>query len=116
MNQVIKNGDNVDFKVDAGQTWRIYLTWTENDGTPIDLNGYLGRMYLKRNYNSVAALMITTSNYMTLGTGFVQWEIPKEVTTDLSGEYIYDLELESFNGESSRLFQGSVVISPEVSR
>ena len=117
MNTVIKNGNNIDFGVDCGTTWKINMNWTEDDGTPIDINGYIGRMYLKRNYNTPTAFEITTTNgRMTLGTGTISWVVTDEDTRDLSGSYIYDIELESFNGEVTRLYQGSVNMSPEVTR
>lgn len=117
MNTVIKNGDNIDFGVDAGSTWKISMTWNNNDGTPIDLNGYIGRMYLKRDYNKPISFEITTENgRMTLGTGTIAWTVTDEDTSTLSGQYIYDIELQSFLGEVTRLYQGSINISPEVTR
>lgn len=117
MNTVIKNGENIDFSVDAGSTWMISMNWNNNDGTPIDLNGYIGRMYLKRNYNTPSAFEITTDNTrMTLGNGTIAWTVTDEDTSTLSGQYIYDIELESFLGTVTRLFQGSIKISPEVTK
>jgi len=117
MNTVIKNGDNIDFGVDSGSTWKINMTWTNNDGTPIDLGGYIGRMYLKRNYDKPTAFEITTTNgRMAVGLGFINWTVSDELTGTLSGSYLYDLEMQSYNGEVTRLFQGSVVFSPEVTK
>ena len=116
MNKVIKNGNNIDFEVDQGTTWPVDMVMQNNDGSLIDYSGYLARMYLKRKLNGPAALQMTTSNYISLGLGFIRWNVPDEVTADLSGEYIYDLELESFDGTVQRLFQGNVTLSPEVTR
>jgi len=117
MNQVIKNGENIDFKVDSGSTWIVNITWTDNNKVPIDLTGYIGRMYLKRNYNTPIAFQITTDNLrLTLGNGTIYWNISDELTSTLSGSYIYDLELQSYQGEVTRLFEGSVVFSPEVTK
>ena len=117
MNSVIKNGDNVDFKVDAGSTWVVNLTWTQNDGTPIDLGGFTGRMYLKRNYNATAALMLTTENgRMTFNMGSIILSLDDETTGTLSGSYLYDIEIQSYLGEVTRLFQGTFVVSPEVTK
>jgi len=117
MNTVIKNGENIDFSVDSGSTWKISMNWTNNDGTLIDLGGYIGRMYLKRNYDKPIAFEITTTNgRMTVGMGLINWTVTDEDTANLSGSYLYDIEMQSFNGEVTRLFQGQVVFNPEVTR
>lgn len=116
MNKVIKNGNNIDFEVDQGTTWLIDMVTQNNDGSLIDYSGYIARMYLKRKLNSEAALQMTTSDYITVGLGFIRWNVPDEITAELSGEYIYDLEMESFDGTVQRLFQGNIILSPEVTR
>jgi len=118
MNKVIKNGDKIDFSVDCGSTWTVRFDYTDNDGNPIDLLGYIGRMYLKRNYNTPSAFEISTViGNMVVANGYVTWTVTDEETsTLLSGSYIYDVELESYDGTVSRFFEGKVVFNPEVTR
>lgn len=100
--------NRVDFCINQGATWTRQVTW-DIDGTPVNITGYAARMYLKRAFSDVtAAFELTTANSRIVLTtplsGVFTMTITDEDTDLLSGEYLYDLELESGAGHFARGF------------
>lgn len=110
-----------DFTIDQGSTFQRTLTWKDSDGTPIDLTEFTARMQIRRTLRSEEVLveMTTENGYIELGgaEGTIMLTIPADVTKELVvTRGVYDIELESVDGIVTRLLQGCVIISPEVTR
>lgn len=111
-----------DITIEQGATFLMSLLWKDNAGAPINLTGYTARMQVRRKYNSDAALLsFTTENgAITLGgaAGTIAVSGLATLTDDLPAPStgVYDLELVGPTGVVKRLVQGSVYISPEVTR
>lgn len=107
-------------KIEKGSTLSLVLTYADANDTAIDLSGYSARMQIRKRMNdSNAILEATTENgYITLGgnAGTVTISIPASVTATLDAvEAVYDIEL--VNGSIvTRLVEGTVEVSPEVTR
>lgn len=105
-----------------GTTFRKHLTWLNSDKvTPIDLTGCLARMHIRAEIESPNVLLaLTTENGgITLGgiAGTVDLFAADETTSLISWEGgVFDIEIEHPNGDVTRLTQGSVSVSPEVTR
>lgn len=106
-----------------GATFRKRLTWTgpAPTRTPIDLTGCTARMQVRPDIESATVLveLNTTNGCITLGgvAGTIELFISDEASaafTWLSGAW--DLEIEFASGEVRRLVQGTVSVSPEVTR
>lgn len=106
-----------------GATFRKRLTWTgpAPTRTPIDLTGCTARMQVRPDIESATVLveLNTTNGGITLGgvAGTIELFISDEASaafTWLSG--VWDLEIEFASGEVRRLVQGTVSVSPEVTR
>ena len=105
-----------------GATFRKRLTWkAKKTGTPIDLTGCTARMQVREEIESPTALLslTTESGGIVLGgvAGTIELFISDEASaafTWLSG--VWDLEIEFASGEVRRLVQGTVSVSPEVTR
>lgn len=65
-------------------------------------------------YSGVAMSGIHTVS--TVNSGVVRLTIPASVTATMSGEYLYDLEIESAGGEVTRVLEGLCSISAEITR
>lgn len=111
------------FTIYQGATFRKRLTWKGPlpAQTPIDLTGCTARMQVRPELKSATVLveLNTTNGGITLGgvAGTVDLYLSDEATaafTWLSGAW--DLEIEFPGGEVIRLAQGSVSVSPEVTR
>lgn len=109
------------FTIYQGATFRKRLTWRAPDGTPIDLSGCTARMQVRAEVESPAVLLsLTTENGgLTLGgaAGTVELYVSDEDTGAITWDAgVWDLEIVHPSGEVTRLAQGSVAVSPEVTR
>jgi hypothetical protein len=111
----------LDLFVEQGSTFSYTLTLNDDQGNPIDLTGYTARMQLRRTINAPDVLItLTTSNgriAITPLTGVIVLTIEAAATASLSFQSaVYDLEIESSGGIVTRIIQGKVSLSPEVTR
>lgn len=109
---------NYNIDIDAGSNYSLVVTYRDNSGTAINLTGYSAKMQLKRGYaDAVASFELSTVNSrITLGgiAGTITLAISAADTGTLSGKYLYDLEITSGSGYVTRLIEGAVTVSPEV--
>lgn len=107
--------------IEQGATFQLNLLWKTSAGTPIDLTGYTARMQVRRKHDADTAMLnLTTENSaIVLGgaAGTIAITAAATLTDDLTGKVaVYDLELVSAGGVVTRLIEGCVTISPEVTR
>lgn len=108
------------FVMDQGATWDTQLTW-KIAGTPVDLGGYTARMQARSTVDATTTVFSWTSagGQIVLGgaAGTITLNIADSVTsTYADGTYVYDLEVESSGGVTTRLLEGTFTIVPEVTR
>ena len=109
------------FTIYQGATFRKRLTWKSPSGVPIDLTGCTARMQARAEVESPTVLLsLTTENGgLTLGgaAGTVDLYVSDEdagaITWDAG---VWDLEIVHPSGEVTRLAQGSIAVSLEVTR
>lgn len=89
---------------------------------PINIEGYTARMQIRRTIDSSTTLVsLTTENGgLTVNPADPDNQIlismSDAVTASISTSGVYDLEIESPDGTVSRILQGTVTLSPEVTR
>lgn len=110
-----------DIEIEQGATFRMLLQWLDSNESPVDLSGYTARMQIRRTHSSNVTLAEATTEdgriVLSGATGFVTVVLPAEATAAIKGESaVYDLELESADGFVTRLIEGEVTISREVTR
>ncbi len=106
--------------VNQGETFQRTFTY-KSGGSVVDLSTHSGRMQIRNTYDSPAALVDLTSGAgdITLdATGKIVITIASSVTTALVAPDtgVYDLEIITSGGVVTRLVQGTVSITPEVTR
>jgi hypothetical protein len=103
-----------------GATWKLSMTYTSGDGQPIDLTDYTARMQARISYDSADAVLdLENGTGINLGgtAGTIELLVPADVTEEIAAkQYVYDLEIESPSFEVSRVVQGTLVVTPEVTR
>lgn len=104
-----------------GATFRKRLAWLNPDRTPIDLTGCTARMQVREEYASPLPLLeLTTENGgITLGgaAGTIDLLSSDEDTATMEWNGgVFDIEIAHPNGDVTRLAQGSISVSPEVTR
>ena len=103
-----------------GATWDLSLTYLDSNGDPIDLTGYAARMQMRQSYEAEPAVLslLTGGAGITLGgtAGTIDITVSASVTNDIPAlQYVYDLEVEA-SGVVTRVVQGLITVSPEVTR
>lgn len=112
---------NLKLQIYQGATFRKRLRWLNADQTPIDLTGCTARMQVREEVESTAVLLeLTTENgRIVLGStaGTVDLDVDPVTTAGITwGGGAWDLEIIHPGGDVTRLAQGSICVSPEVTR
>ena len=112
--------DLYNMNIDAGIDYGVTFTYKDATGNPVDLTNFTARMQFRRTIDNdtIEKEMTTESGHLVITalTGVIDLAIPNDETTALSGVYFYDLELVSAANVVTRLVQGKVIISGEVTR
>lgn len=109
-----------DFTIEQGAQFLRIFTWQNQDGTAIDLSSYTARMQIKETKDSTTNLVsLTSSSGITLGgsAGTITVTIGVATTATLSFDTaVYDLEMIDGSGTVTRLLEGEVRLSREVTK
>ena len=109
-------------KIIQGATFRKPLVWLAPDKTtPIDLTGCTARMQVRSEVESPAVLLeLTTENggiAIDGPAGKLTLRISPTATAAIAWESgVWDLEVVHPSGDVTRLAQGAISVSPEVTR
>lgn len=102
--------------VDQGTTFTTYLALTETDGTVLDLTGYTARGQIRKWYTSNSYTTFTIS--ITQPTeGYINLALTANTTANMEpGRYVYDIETVDGIGTITRVIEGIVTVTPEVTK
>lgn len=106
---------------EQGTTFRRELVWLDESETPVNLSGYSARMQVRASHKTATTLIELSSGNGRLiidpTKGKIFMVLSATVTATFPAkQYVYDLEIESNDGEVLRLLEGSFTVSPEVTR
>ena len=109
------------FAIEQGTTTVKPFVWKSSDGMPVDLSGYTARMQVRRSVSAPEVLLeASTSNdriQLDPLAGRYTLVLPADVTAAINWTRgRYDIELESPDGAVTRLLQGEITVSKEVTR
>lgn len=108
--------------MDQGSTWLLQVVYQDPNGDPIDLTGFSGEMQLRSQaQDAQPALTLSTANGdITIDgpNGVINVAATSAQTEAVDeGPYYYDLEVRDIaSDEVSRIIQGQIVVSAEVTR
>lgn len=110
-----------DITIEQGATWTLNLTYKDENQDRVNLTGYAAALQIRQFAKSADILLSrsTVAGNIVLGgaTGTITVTATATETAALNaGVAVYDLELLSPLGITTRLIQGSVTISAEVTR
>lgn len=111
---------SLDFLMPKGSTFSRTLTW-KISGNPVNLTDYTARMQARTSHISgtVVLDMTTANGKITLGgtAGTITLSLTASETAAITAQSLsYDLELVSVGGVVTRLVEGQIVLTPEVTR
>lgn len=102
--------------LDQGSTFTTTVEVTDENDDPIDLTGYTGAGQIRKHYTSSNATPFSIS--LGGATGTISLSLTAVQTANLvAGRYVFDVELTSTgSGAVSRILEGIVTVTPQVTR
>ncbi len=110
-----------DFTIEQGATFNLLMTW-KIDNVPVNLTNWTARLQARVDVEDTETILSLTTDAgggITLGgaTGTITLSRNATQTALLqTGSFVYDLELISGVSSVTRLLQGELTISAEVTR
>jgi hypothetical protein len=103
----------VNLVVDQGADFTTTITLTNDDGSIFDLTDYSGASQIRKHYTSSNATNMSVT--LNGNSGIVTLTMNNSVTAAMtSGRYVYDLELTDSSNVVSRIVEGIVTVTPQV--
>lgn len=104
-----------DLFIDQGTDFTTVLTLTDENGDPLDLQNANSSAQIRKSYTSLTYTAFTTS--INVASGEVILSLDAATTGDMeAGRYVYDVELVDAANSTTRIVEGVVTISPQVTR
>lgn len=101
--------------IDQGTTYSTTLTLTDENGDPLELGSSTASAQLRKFYTSANATVFSTS--INSISGEVHLSLTANQTGNLvAGRYVYDVELTDGAGSVTRIVEGIVTVTPQVTR
>lgn len=110
-------GAYTDLTIDQGADFETTFDLIADDGTPVNVTGYIFTGQIRKSYystNPTANLVITILNAasgntkVTLGAG--------NTANIVAGRYVYDIKMKNTANVTTRVLEGIVTITPQVTR
>lgn len=101
--------------IDQGSTFSADLNLTDENGDMLVLNGYTANSQIRKWYTSTNAAATFTAS-INVESGVITLSLTANQTGAITaGRYVYDVEL-SVGSEVSRIVEGIVTVTPQVTR
>lgn len=108
-------GTKLNILIDQGASFETSLNLTDDNGDPIDLSGYTGAGQIRKHYTSSTAVNLTVG--LGGANGTVTLSLAANATANMaSGRYVYDVEVTDSSNTVTRLIEGIVTVTPQVTR
>jgi len=101
--------------IDQGTTYSTDINLTDENGDPLNLSGYSANSQIRKHYTSSNSIVFSTTINAT--SGVITLSLNANQTANIvSGRYVYDIELTDASNSISRIVEGIVTITPQVTR
>lgn len=106
-----------DLTADQGSTFDTTLDLVQDDGSPLDVTGYQFSGQVRKSYyssNATANLTITATN---AAQGNLIVSMSAATTANIpAGRYLYDIKMTDVSLTVTRIVEGIITISPQVTK
>lgn len=101
--------------IEQGSTFSLTFDVNDADGTPFDLDGHTVTGQMRKHYNTTnAAISFTTG---IANTNEITLSLTATQTADIvADKYVYDIEMDDGSNTITRVVEGVVYVTPEVTR
>lgn len=101
--------------IDQGSTYSTVIGVTDDNDASIDLTGYSGSAQIRKHYSSSNSVPFSVG--ISPADGSVVLSLSSTQTSALrAGRYVYDVELTNSSNVVSRIVEGIVTVTPQVTR
>lgn len=103
--------------LDQGTTFETNIDLKADDGSAINVTNYVFSSQIRKSYfsNSVTANITTT--IVDAPNGNVKLSMTSANTANIkAGRYLYDLKMVSSSGVTTRVIEGIITVTPQVTR
>ena len=102
--------------IDQGATFSTDLSLTDENGDLLVLTGYSADSQMRKWYTSSNAAAVFATNVNT-SNGTLTLSLTSEETSGLvAGRYVYDVEIQDNANTVTRIVEGIVTVTPQVTR
>jgi len=102
--------------IDQGTDFSITVDVTDSAGDILDLSDYTASAQVRKTYSSSSAAVAFTTTISELA-GQVTLSLTDTQTSGLEGgRYVYDLNITSNGGVTTRVIEGQAIVTPGVTR
>lgn len=106
-----------DLTIDQGADFETTFDLVADDGTPVDITGFIFSGQIRKSYyssNPTANLVITILNSVN---GNTKISLGAANTANIiSGRYVYDIKMKDSANVTTRVVEGIITITPQVTR
>jgi len=103
--------------IDQGSTFSTTVFVKNDDETPFDLTLYTAAGQIRKSYSSSTAVDFTLEIANPASLGQINLSLtPTQTSTLEEGRYVYDIEVTSSGDVITRVVEGLVTVSPQVTR
>lgn len=105
----------VNIVIDQGTDFSTSISLTDSAGVALDVSGITAAAQIRKSYSSSNATSFTTE--LSEITSSLTLSLNNAVTSTLSaGRYVYDVELTDSSNVVTRILEGIITVTPEVTR
>jgi hypothetical protein len=102
-------------QIDQGADFSTEIDVLDDANEPVNLTGYSGAAQMRKHYTSSTATAFNVA--INAGDGTVTLSMNAATSANVTpGRYVYDCELTSSGNTVSRLVEGIVTVTPQVTR
>jgi len=106
--------DKVNLTIDQGATFSVDFIVKDSNNEVVNLTDYVGAGQLRRNYASNSSTSFTIGVY---SNGTVRASLSANQTSTLAADrYVYDIEIQNGLNEVTRIVEGIVTVTPQVTK
>ena len=103
--------------VDQGADFSTTITVRDTNGTEVNLASYVGHAQVRKHYTSTTAHNMQVVFESPRTSGQITLKLSRVQTANLAaGRYLYDVEVTDSANTRSRLVEGIVTVTPQVTR
>ncbi|CAB4124092.1 hypothetical protein UFOVP49_3 [uncultured Caudovirales phage] len=110
-------GAYTDLSIDQGTDFETTLDLTADDGTAINVAGYVFSGQIRKSYystNPTANLILYVTDS---SNGNVLVTLDADITSNIAaGRYVYDIKMKDTANNTTRVVEGIITVTPQVCR